>query len=147
MNSGGMGIQKLSQISELNFKTIKCLILLGCNAGHYDYIWNNVAYEFSKRISGCVMASDGTVYSVSGPKFASRADESWKEYTHKKNSSRKQNWGWVIYRANTWYSTNMNTISIPSAVDYLKRCRMISLHNSIYSDYTPGFIGPNYYYL
>ena len=147
MNKGGMGITKLSQITNLNFKTIKCLILLGCNAGHYDYIWNNVAYEFSKKISGCVMASDGTVVSRLGCKFKSIADNMWKEHRDKKGSSRKKNWGWVIYRNYTWYSTNLDTISIPSAVDYLKKCNMVSFPNPLYEYYIPSFPVPNYYYL
>ena len=147
MNKGGMGITKLSQITNLNFKTIKCLILLGCNAGHYDYIWSNVAYEFSKKISGCVMASDGTVYSRIGPKFKSKADKEWEKYKNKKKSSRKKNWGWVIYKNYTWYSTNLDTISIPSAVDYLKKCNMVSFPNPLYEYNIPSFPARDYYYL
>lgn len=45
-----------ADIKKLKTVDCKCLILLGCNAGHYDYIWNNVAYEFSKKVTGVVVA-------------------------------------------------------------------------------------------
>lgn len=37
------------------------MIILGCNCGHYDYTNLNIAYEFSKKITGVTIASDGTV--------------------------------------------------------------------------------------
>ena len=51
------------QIAKLGNKNIDNLILLGCNAGHLDYKYTNVAAAFSKKVNGgCVLASDGTVF-------------------------------------------------------------------------------------
>lgn len=35
-----------------NYKKVDTLVLLGCNAGHYEYVTTNVAYVFCKRTSG-----------------------------------------------------------------------------------------------
>ena len=123
----------------------KALIILGCNAGHYNYIWNNVAYEFSMKITGTVVASDGTVYSDKinsynsknnyEPSFESVADSGKYRYRYwipGKDKSRK-NWGWVLYKSvygkkyitTTWYSTNLYTITIPSILNYLKACGFV----------------------
>ena len=130
----------LSQISSLNYKNIKCLILLGCNNGHYDYLWKNMAYELSKKISGCVIASDGTVASILGigAGFLSMADASWKSYRN--GSKRKDNYGWVIYKCNknicTWYSTNYKLITMQSIIKYLIQCNLLKLS---YTEYKPSF--------
>ena len=69
-------------IRNLNPKKIKYLILLMCNAGHFSYIWENVAYEFSKKISGGVVAaSDGRV--VPSPRFHYfTSDMKYKQYKY-----------------------------------------------------------------
>ena len=77
---------------------IKLLILLACNAGHYDYGESNIAYAFYQKILGVgrMLCSDGTVYSLNwfnyNSKFKSVADETWQSY-----STRKNNNGWMIY--------------------------------------------------
>ena len=118
----------------------KALIILGCNAGHYNYIWNNVAYNFSLSITGTVVASDGTVYSestypynskiVREPYFESRNDKTFLKIA---NNKRSNNWGWVLYRSvygkkyvtTTWYSTNLYKITMPSILNYLKSCGLV----------------------
>ncbi len=118
----------------------KALIILGCNAGHYNYIWNNVAYNFSLSITGTVVASDGTIYSestypynskiVREPYFESRNDKTFLKIA---NNKRSNNWGWVLYRSvygkkyvtTTWYSTNLYTITMPSILNYLKSCGLV----------------------
>ena len=132
MDKGGMGIKDLSYISKLPFKHIKCLLLLGCNAGHYNYVWSNVAYEFSKRISGAVMASDGTVMSLPGLKFTSLGDSTWKKYRDKKKSSRKKNIGWVMYSKTSFYSVGKKTITISSAIDIFKKYEGVCFQNPLY---------------
>lgn len=112
-----------SVISKLNKLKCKLLILLGCNAGHYDYLWNNVAYEFSKKISGTVVASDGTVYSSDNNKylkFASKNDSAFKKYC----KTKRNNYGWVIYRKGIWYSTPYKTMNFYTIVSYLKKCKL-----------------------
>lgn len=47
----------------LEYKEIKLLILIACNAGHYNHRTMNMASSFAKKVSGAVMASDGTVTS------------------------------------------------------------------------------------
>lgn len=53
-----LNLQNIRKLKKVN---CKALIILGCNAGHYTHIWNNIAYEFSQKISGITVASDGTV--------------------------------------------------------------------------------------
>ncbi len=48
-------------IERLEYRTVKLLILLSCNGGHWNWRNENVAWAFSKRISGYVIAADGTV--------------------------------------------------------------------------------------
>lgn len=118
----------LSEISSLEYKAVRTLILLGCNAGHQDERWHNVAYEFSKRISGKVVASDGTVYSALynfyypvPATFYSRNNGHFSEYC----SSARDNRGWVIYSYRSFDKrkctlTNMKSMTIKSIMDYLK---------------------------
>lgn len=88
-------------------KNIKRLIILGCNAGHEDYIFNNISYWFRKKIKGSVVASDGTVYSYCSlpatetSLFTSSADSEWKYWRNLAKSKRKKNEGWVQYE-NAW---------------------------------------------
>jgi len=127
------------------FKKIraKALILLGCNAGHYNYIWSNVAKKFSKYVSGYVMASDGTVCSNPTPSynpvFTSEPDESWKKYNRR--NTRKNNYGWVIYkylsRRYYWWPTNLVSASVNDMLYYL--CNVGFLIFDQY--YVPDYIG------
>jgi hypothetical protein len=53
-----------NEMQNLVNQPYKSLIILGCNAGHYDYRAKNIASEFAKKAaygSPPVMASDGTV--------------------------------------------------------------------------------------
>ena len=38
-----LNLQNIRKLKKVN---CKALIILGCNAGHYTHIWNNIAYEF-----------------------------------------------------------------------------------------------------
>ena len=76
------------------------MILIPCNAGHQDYIYDNVAHAFSKK-KGSVTASDGTVVLNDYPSrvnnnsiFSSEADSVWRYYV---TGVRKKNVGWVKY--------------------------------------------------
>ena len=121
------------EVKKLERMDCECLILLGCNAGHYDYIWENLAYEFSKKVTGVVVASDGTVYSGKynhlgfTQKFTSKNDDTYETYC---NSTRK-NFGWVVYdyssskKRTTWYSTGIKTITMKSILNYLIDCDLI----------------------
>ncbi len=113
----------ISEIGSLDWQSIPVLILLGCNAGHYDYTYSNVAYAFSKRISGVVVASDGTVYpgllnSVGdAATFTSKADDDFDEYC---KTNIRTNKGWVRYKQNLktgsvaiyYYSSDSKTLKI-----------------------------------
>ena len=72
------------------------MILLGCNAGHYDFKLTNVASAFSKRITGCVVASDGSVkigkFStiIGSVKFESVKDKDF--------DGIRDNEGWIVYK-------------------------------------------------
>ena len=75
---------------------IKLVILLGCNCGHYDYYGSNMAYGFMKKTHGCVVASDGTVYSdILFNGFASINDKSFRN--QRITSSNRDNVGWIVW--------------------------------------------------
>ena len=88
---------------DLEKKDIKLLILLGCNCGHWDYRTKNIAWYFSKKITGGVLASDGTVYinkketwygekSIS---YTSEGDGKFKELFL--TATQRDNKGWLLY--------------------------------------------------
>lgn len=53
----------ISMVRRLNKKTLGLLWLLGCNCGHYDFNIpeSNIVRAFAKKITGAVIAADGTV--------------------------------------------------------------------------------------
>ncbi len=109
-------IQDVRKLRKVN---CKALIILGCEAGHYKYIWKNIAYEFSKKVTGFVVASDGYVTSdppINEPIFTS-VDEN------------REILGWFIYKTEkanaTMYYTNLISISIPSILDYLQYMKYV----------------------
>lgn len=82
---------------------VKQLILLGCNAGHYAFATKNIASTLAKKVTGYVIASDGTVTpSISGAKFhyTSRANYTWRqtELNGPLRSKRTRNYGWILYQ-------------------------------------------------
>lgn len=99
----------INEINNLNYKKVDTLVLLGCNAGHYEYVTTNVAYAFSKRISGCVIASDGTVGSananfeknaINEVEFYSKNNEEfvkWRTLGSSENNKR-DNYGWMVFK-------------------------------------------------
>lgn len=123
-----LNLQNIRKLKKVN---CKALIILGCNAGHYTHIWNNIAYEFSQKISGITVASDGTVGTawegLEDPFFNSYDDSDQKGYFRyylsNKDKNRK-NLGWVLYKSDnvntTWYQTNLKFITIPIILDYLQ---------------------------
>lgn len=126
-------IQDVRKLRKVN---CKALIILGCNAGHYTYLWSNIAYEFSKKVSGTVVASDGTVGSawegLDEPFFDSYDDVDddgyFRYYLSNKDKNRK-NLGWILYKTNnvntTWYSTGIKIITLPSILDYLQNAGFV----------------------
>lgn len=94
----------IPKIDALEFKSIDVLILLGCNAGHYDYKWSNVAYAFNKRITGCVVASEGTVKSgnlndIGGAaSFKSIKDGTFNDICIRATGKKRDNRGWIVIK-------------------------------------------------
>ena len=126
-------IQDVRKLRKIN---CEALIILGCNAGHYSYVWDNIACEFSKKITGIVVASDGTVGTawegLEDPFFNSYDDSDQKGYFRyylsNKDKNRK-NLGWVLYKSDnfntTWYQTNLKFITMPIILDYLQACGLV----------------------
>lgn len=81
------------------------IILLGCNAGHVDHLFTNIAYCLRKKVKGPVIASDGTVASYgdisakANDTFDSEADKEWGNHRTNRNGYgfRSKNYGWVKY--------------------------------------------------
>ncbi len=96
-----LSFASVDDVLSLKKKNVKKLVLLGCNAGHSDYNFMNIAYYFRKKINGPCIASDGTVWS--GPDctnesdFDSRGDKYWRDWRDEAQSSRKKNDGWLMY--------------------------------------------------
>ena len=96
-----LSFASVDDVLSLKKKNVKKLVLLGCNAGHSDYNFMNIAYYFRKKINGPCIASDGTVWS--GPDctnesdFDSIGDKYWRDWRDEAQSSRKKNDGWLMY--------------------------------------------------
>lgn len=120
----------ISEIRALKKIKCDCLILLGCNAGHDDWRWRNVAYEFSKKVTGVVVASDGTVESEELYRYLQTFKSIMDKYYYMYTDNRK-NYGWVVYeyssskKSTTWYSTGLKTISMKSILNYLTDCDLV----------------------
>ncbi|MEE1516748.1 MAG: RHS repeat-associated core domain-containing protein [Lachnospiraceae bacterium] len=108
-NSNDTDKLTIAEINNLNYKKVDTLVLLGCNAGHYEYVTTNVAYAFCKRISGCVIASDGTVYSdsqyavwnpIEEVDFKSKNDITFRKHRNEgsNNKSSRDNYGWIVFK-------------------------------------------------
>lgn len=96
-------------IKKLKKKKIKKLIITGCNCGHQDYAYKNVAYCFKKKISGNVIAADGTVLgdfensNAEKYTFTAREDKEWKSYCFGGPYGRRAvSAGWVKYTSSRY---------------------------------------------
>lgn len=99
-------------ITTANFqdKTMKALILYGCNAGHLDYSEDNVASQFARLVNGApVLASDGSV-SMRGPfgSYKSKNSDSFKDW----GTSKRKNDGWIKYQLDEDGNVNTTTLDI-----------------------------------
>ncbi|MDO4317506.1 MAG: RHS repeat-associated core domain-containing protein [Lachnospiraceae bacterium] len=140
MTTGGLscipGNNNINSVNnQLQYRTIKMLILLGCNCGHYDYREENLAYALSTRISGYVVASDGTVisygrkYSLYGDvylpvglmKWGSKADNAFLDLC---TTSRNYNWGWIAYKNKSGKEVQIKLskfeVSMISIIEFMK---------------------------
>ena len=52
----------LDDINDLERKPVQRLILLQCSAGNIDYVGENVASSFARKVSGKVLAGDKEVH-------------------------------------------------------------------------------------
>ncbi len=92
----------VSDINQLDTKSMENLVLEGCNAGHLDHASENVANAFAKKVDGApVLASDGTVRRWMGDD-----GRSWHEPISDKHFRSENHWyhyfrkakGWVVYQ-------------------------------------------------
>ncbi len=87
-----------TDVDNLKYVNIKLLVILSCNTGHID-VTSSIAKRFANRITGKVIASDGTVCGKGGSSlfkifFESRDDEYFQQYV--KGASRT-NYGWLVF--------------------------------------------------
>lgn len=90
-------------VESLEKKPVRRLILLGCNAGHYDYRKSNIAFAFKQKIEGVCIASDGTVTAFEEDEdddfeLKTANDYNWKNQRDSEKRKRNKNKGWIIYR-------------------------------------------------
>ena len=89
-----------SDIKKLQFKQIDYIVLLGCNAGHYDWRSDNIARAFAEKFHCTVIACDGAVASYlssDNHTYWPQPYASWKDGCAKKGSTRKNVYGWLAY--------------------------------------------------
>lgn len=90
----------INEIQALDEKEMGALILYGCNAGHMDYLTNNIAAEFSRKINGApTLASDGTVYSHWQNISYAYGSVNDRIFQSETRYSGRDNNGWIIYQA------------------------------------------------
>ena len=118
-------LQYLSPSNIQKLKRINCklLVILGCNCGHYDYTNLNIAYEFSKKITGVAIASDGTVilnYYKKRLKLSSIANSEFFDQSRKY----RPNKGWMMYeyknKKSYVFTTPFKDLYFNSLITYLK---------------------------
>lgn len=132
-------------LNELGTNNIKFVWLLACNTGHQDFRNSNIAAAIAARITGVVVASDGTVggtyKTYSGDKYknfigkecisaVSKPDGTWKKYSPYRPYSQY----WVIYDYNrliepgypVLYSWGERNITIFDVAEYLETSRFVS---------------------
>lgn len=110
VNSHGTPTQlcgmSVADIKKLQYKQIGCIVLLGCNIGHYDYRTENVARAFADRFHCPVIACDGTVVcwnegTTSNPHYMYKPHNGvkWNDYCRDKYSGRAGHacYGWLAY--------------------------------------------------
>ncbi|MCI9370533.1 MAG: RHS repeat-associated core domain-containing protein [Lachnospiraceae bacterium] len=81
--------------------SLKLLVILGCNAGHFDES-RSIARAFSNKITGKVIASDGTVQTNAYLNlcgwyisFSSLKDKTFQNLCPK--TSNRSNYGWLVF--------------------------------------------------
>ena len=93
----------------------RVVLLLGCNAGHYDHRYNNVAYAIAQKVPfGIVVASDGTsvaqMKNNRAMRHVSNDEYPWGKFRQPTyffhegvyyHGLRPTNEGWLIYKR-TW---------------------------------------------
>ena len=118
----------LEDIKKIN---VKFLVLLGCNCGHYDYWGKGICSRLANRITGIVMASDGTVILHKKNNFLYRyiyydsvADDEFK--THLLNGTR-DNYGWCLFNGSIGKRIRLNkyTINAETICNYYQKSEFI----------------------
>ena len=86
-----------NRIAALANQPVGCLILYGCNAGHFDHKDSNVAAWFALKVCGApVLASDGTVNGrLLFGYYWSRSNGKFGQYVP---DGTRFNQGWLIYQ-------------------------------------------------
>lgn len=93
-----------SNAASLDKVDVKMLVLSGCNCGHWNYWYNGIARVFARKITGVVLADDGTthweavnwlIYKTIS--FTSMKDSVFTKYA----GSDRDNYGWILYSGKT----------------------------------------------
>lgn len=120
-------------ISSLQKKNCQLLILLGCNCGHYDYRKSNMAHAFLSKVTGYVIASDGTVNLgllrmapinglIGKASFKSQMDDSFTAWVIAAGGNpNRANYGWRLYHKgySGGISMGLKTINGSNVVSYM----------------------------
>ncbi len=95
-----VGDMSSDAVAKLPNRDIKIVFIVGCNAGHYDYA-DNVARVMSRKVTGCVIASDGTVLTYFETELLLKTigDDTFIRYRDDINpGSTRRNYGWIMYK-------------------------------------------------
>lgn len=100
-NSEGFSFDYSDVVTFCDEISLKLLVILGCNAGHFDSS-RSIARAFSNKITGKVIASDGTVQTNAYLNllgwyisFSSLNDDIFQDLCPK--TSKRSNFGWLVF--------------------------------------------------
>ena len=119
---------RYSNFGCLNRKPVQVLILLGCNCGHYDYANSNMAKGFRNKITGSVVAADGSVDStplingiIGQASFKAVFSNVFKGYVIRAGGDPMRGpKGWLIYTTSGAVNTfGSKTIKASTLISYL----------------------------
>ncbi|MBQ3088563.1 MAG: Ig-like domain-containing protein [Clostridia bacterium] len=114
--------EELKDKNKLAEKEMKGLALFGCNAGHLDYHYDNIATVFANAVKNApVIAADGTVEILGNSKYECVNDETFQDLSHEI----REPYGWIRYY---WENGSLNyeklgfkKISIANIPKYLEQ--------------------------
>lgn len=87
--------------NKMKKKNVKFVWLLSCNTGHYDHKTSNIAYMLASKVTGVVIAPDGTVAFRSSSGYFNTCvvhEQFWFSYRKTNSFTDDRYYGWLLYK-------------------------------------------------